>query len=80
MDRWSFIVIPKKDLKGKWWMKKSLPELQKGTFMGTLLVAICATLVTCTICYNGAKILILCQPEIEMFTILVPFNRELCSN
>lgn len=35
MDRWSVIVILKRDLKGKWWMKKSPSELQKGTFIGT---------------------------------------------
>ncbi len=33
--------------------------------------------VTCTICSNGGKVLILYLMEIEMFTILVLFDRKL---
>lgn len=43
LSKWThvFNVILKKDFKGKWGVKKSLPELQMGTFIGTLLVTIC---------------------------------------
>lgn len=36
------------------------------------------TVVICTICSNGGKVLILYLLEIELFTILVLFNRKLC--
>ncbi len=35
--------------------------------------------VICTICSNGGEVLILCILEIEMFTVLVQFNRRMCA-
>lgn len=68
-NRWSFIAILKKHIKGKWWMKKSLPELQESPFIGTCFTKY--TIVTCTICPNGGKVLILHLLEIESLLFLI---------
>lgn len=59
----------KKHIKGKWWMKKSLPELQESPFIGTCFTKY--TIVTCTICPNGGKVLILHLLEIESLLFLI---------
>lgn len=64
---------------GKWWMEKSLSELHKGHiywhFAGYYMRF---TVVICTICSNGVKVLIFCHLEIEILFIPPLFSRELC--
>lgn len=77
MDRWSFIVILKK--------KESLEEMvdEKIHWLNCKGYIYCHltgcymqyTVVIHAICSNGPKVLILSLLEIEMFTILVLFNR-----